>query len=80
MKAFLAKNKLGNKAQTITIEQIKKDMQGVIDKIFYLDSSNANKDVLALINELKKDFSVNFSEVRYRSGDEDYIYQLHLIN
>jgi len=80
MKIFLAKDKLDAKAKTITLEQIKKDMQGVVDKIFYLDSSNANKDVLALINELKKDFSVNFGEVRYRPGDEDYIYQLHLIN
>jgi hypothetical protein len=81
MKVIVAKQTLDKKEKPVitTLEKIQSEMAKEKDKIFYFDGSNSHKTMLDLIAELEKDYSVNFSEIKFKPADEDYIYQMHLI-
>jgi len=80
MELKLARNEINGKPKTITLEKIEEVIQKDAQKIFYFDKENSHKDLVALVDYFEeKDFSVYLREVKYGLGEEDYMYEIHIL-
>jgi hypothetical protein len=80
MELKLARKELNAKPKTIKIEKIEETIKKDGQKIFYFDKENSHKDLVALVEYFEeKDLSVYLREVKYGLGDDDYMYEIHIL-
>jgi len=80
MELKLARKELGAKPKTIKLEKIEEIVQKENQKIFYFDKDNSHKDLVALVEYFEeKELSVYLREVKYGLGDDDYMYEIHIL-
>jgi hypothetical protein len=80
MELLLARKELKDKPKKITLEKLKKELQGVKEKIFYFDKDNSHKDMMALVDSFEDDnYNVYFREVKYGLADDEYMYEVHIL-
>jgi len=80
MELKLARKELGAKPKTIKLEKIEEIIQKENQKIFYFDKDNSHKDLVSLVEYFEeKDLSVYLREVKYGLGDDDYMYEIHIL-
>jgi len=80
MELKLARINLESKPKSIKLEKIEEAVQKEGQKIFYFDKENSHKDLVALVEYFEeKDQSVYLREVKYALGDDDYMYEIHIL-
>ncbi len=80
MELLLARQELKDKPKKIQLEKVQEELKELGEKIFYFDRDNSHKDMMALVNALENDgLNVNFREIRYGLGDEEYMYEVHAL-
>jgi len=80
MELLLAREELKDKPKKIQLEKVQDELKELGEKIFYFDRDNSHKDMMALVDALENDgLNVNFREVRYGLGDEEYLYEVHAL-
>jgi len=80
MELLLAREELKDKPKKIQLEKVQEELKELGEKIFYFDRDNSHKDMMALVDALENDgLTVNFREVRYGLGDEEYLYEVHAL-
>ena len=80
MELKLARNEINAKPKTILLEKVEEIIAKEGHKIFYFDKENSHKDLVALVEYFEeKDFSVYLREVKYGLGEDDYMYEIHIL-
>jgi hypothetical protein len=80
MELKLARKELNAKPKTVKLEKIEEIIKKDNQKIFYFDKENSHKDLVALVEYFEdKDMSVYLREVKYGLGDDDYMYEIHIL-
>ncbi len=80
MELKIARNEINAKPKLITLDKIEDIIAKESHKIFYFDKENSHKDLVALVEHFEeKDFSVYLREVKYGLGEEDYMYEIHIL-
>ncbi len=80
MELKLARKELGSKPKMIKLEKIEEIIEKDGQKIFYFDKENSHKDLVALVEHFEdKELSVYLREVKYGLGDDDYMYEIHIL-
>ena len=80
MELLLARQELKDKPKKIKLEKVQEELKELGEKIFYFDRDNSHKDMMALVDALEDDgLNVNFREIRYGLGDEEYMYEVHAL-
>jgi len=80
MELKLARKELSAKPKTIKLEKIEEIVQKENQKIFYFDKENSHKDLVSLVEYFEeKGLSVYLREVKYGLGDDDYMYEVHIL-
>ena len=81
MELKLARTELDAKPKKIDLAKIEKMLEKEDSVILYFDRENSHKDLLELqdkIEEMGKSFYM--TEVKYGLADNEYMYQVHIIN
>ncbi len=80
MELKLARKELDSKPKSIKLEKIIEIVEKEGQKIFYFDKENSHKDLVALVEHFEEnDQSVYLREVKYGLGDDDYMYEIHIL-
>lgn len=80
MEIKLARSELESKPKTISLDKIEEQVQKDGGKIFYFDKSNTHKQLISLIEHFEnKGFSVYHRSVKYGLGENDYMYEVHIL-
>jgi len=78
MKLKLARASISTKPKAIDIEKIEEDLEK--KSIFYFDKDNSHKDLKALIEYFEdKGYSVHMREVKFGLNDDEFIYEVHIV-
>ena len=78
MKLKLARTTLKAKPKTIELKKLEEDL--ATKSIFYFDKDNTHKEMIELIEYFEeKGFSVYMREVKYGLDDNEYIYEVHIV-
>jgi len=78
MKLKLARTSVDTKPKTIEIDKIEEDLEK--KSIYYFDKENSHKDLKAMIEHFEaKDFSVYMREVKFGLNDDEYLYEVHIV-
>ena len=78
MKLKLARTTLKSKPKTIELSKIEEMLPK--KTIFYFDRDNSHKEIMELIKYFEeKDFNVYMREVKYGLNDDEYIYEVHIV-
>ena len=78
MKLKLARTTLKEKPKMIDLNIIEDEL--VNKSIFYFDKDNSHKDMISLIEYFEeKEYSVYMREVKYGLDDNEYIYEVHIV-
>jgi len=78
MKLKLARTTLRAKPKMIDLNKIEDELAN--KSIFYFDKDNSHKDMIALIEHFEeKEYSVYMREVKYGLDDNEYIYEVHIV-
>ncbi len=81
MELKLAREELNLKPKKAELAKIEAVLQKQENAIFYFDRENAHKDLLELQDHFEaKGKSVYLSEIKYGLADNEYLYQVHIIN
>jgi len=79
MELKLARTSLNATPKETTLEEIEENLEK--KSIFYFDKDNSHKDLKNLIEYFEdKGYSVYMREVRYGLNDDDFIYEIHIVN
>ena len=81
MELKLARTELSAKPKKTDLSKITQMLEKKESVILYFDRDNSHKDLLELqdkIEEMGKSFYMK--EVRYGLADNEYMYQVHIIN
>ncbi|MFZ9659940.1 MAG: HP0268 family nuclease [Arcobacteraceae bacterium] len=80
MDILLARNEIQEKPKKISLTKIKEELKDSTGKIYYFDRDNSHKNMMALVESLETSgYNVNFREIKYGLGDEEYMYELHAL-
>ena len=80
MELKLARTELNSKPRVITLEKVENTIEKEGHKIFYFDKENSHKDLVSLVEYFEeKDFSVYLREVKYGLGEDNYMYEIHIL-
>jgi len=80
MELKLARNEINGKPKAIPLKKVEEIIEKDGHKIIYFDKENSHKDLVALVEHFEaKDYSVYLREVKYGLGDEDYMYEIHIL-
>jgi hypothetical protein len=80
MDILLARNEIQEKPKKISLTKIKQQLKDSTGKIYYFDRDNSHKNMMALVESLETSgYNVNFREIKYGLGDEEYMYELHAL-
>jgi hypothetical protein len=78
MKLKLARTTLRAKPKMIEIEKLEDELAN--KSIFYFDKDNSHKEMIELIEYFEeKGYSVYMREVKYGLDDNEYIYEVHIV-
>ncbi len=78
MKLKLARTTLKSKPKTIELAKIEEMLPK--KSIFYFDKDNSHKEIMELIKYFEeKDFNVYMREVKYGLNEDEYIYEVHIV-
>ncbi len=78
MKLKLARTTLKAKPKTIELKKLEEDL--ATKSIFYFDKDNTHKEMIELIEYFEeKGCSVYMREVKYGLDDNEYIYEVHIV-
>ena len=78
MKLKLARTTLKAKPKTIELKKLEEDLS--TKSIFYFDKDNTHKEMIELIEYFEeKGCSVYMREVKYGLDDNEYIYEVHIV-
>ena len=78
MKLKLARTTLRAKPKMTNLSKIEDDL--VKQSIFYFDKDNSHKEMIELIEHFEnRDYSVYMREVKYGLDDNEYIYEVHIV-
>ncbi len=78
MKLKLARTTLKAKPKTIELKKIEEELAK--KSIFYFDKDNSHKEMIELIEYFEeKGYSVYMREVKYGLDDNEYIYEVHIV-
>lgn len=81
MELKLARVELDLKPKKIDLAKIESSVEKDESVIFYFDKENSHKDLLELQDHFEaKGKSFYMNEVRYGLADNEYMYQVHIIN
>ncbi|KIM09340.1 MAG: hypothetical protein KU28_01575 [Sulfurovum sp. PC08-66] len=81
MELKLARTELSAKPKTIKVEKIEENLAKEKQLILYFDKENSHKDLVELVEHFEaKDISIYFREVRYGLADNEYLYEVHILN
>ena len=76
----LARTELSGTPASIEIDKIEDEIKKSGQKIFYFDRENSHKDLIALIEFFEnKGLSVYHRTVKYGLGEEEYMYEVHIL-
>jgi hypothetical protein len=79
MELKLARTSLSATPKETTLEDIEENLEK--KSIFYFDKDNSHKDLKNLIEYFEdKGYSVYMREVKYGLNDDDFIYEIHIVN
>ncbi len=79
MELKLARTSLNATPKKTTLEDIEENLEK--KSIFYFDKDNSHKDLKNLIEYFEdKGYSVYMREVKYGLNDDDFIYEIHIVN
>jgi hypothetical protein len=78
MKLKLARTTLKAKPKVIELSKIEEMLPS--KSIFYFDKDNAHKDLKALIEYFEeRGYNVYMREVKYGLNEDEYIYEVHIV-
>jgi len=78
MKLKLARTTLRAKPKMIEINKLEDELAN--KSIFYFDKDNSHKEMIELIEYFEeKGYSVYMREVKYGLDDNEYIYEVHIV-
>lgn len=81
MELKLARTELSAKPKTIKVEKIEEALEKDPQQIFYFDKENSHKDLVELVEYFEqKDVSIYFREVKFGLSDDEYLYEVHILN
>jgi hypothetical protein len=81
MELKFARNDVGSKPKKAELSKIESALEKENSMIFYFDRDNSHKDLLELQDYFEaKGKSFYMSEVKYGLADNEYMYQVHIIN
>jgi len=79
MELKLARTSLNATPKETTLEDIEENLEK--KSIFYFDKDNSHKDLKNLIEHFEdRGYSVYMREVKYGLNDDDFIYEIHIVN
>ena len=77
MELLLVREDLNSKPKKIALNKIKDEIKS---QILYFDKDNSHKNIIALVDDLESNGrSVNFREIKYGLGDQEYMYEVHVL-
>jgi len=80
MELKLARNEINGKPKAVSLAKVEEIIEKDGHKIIYFDKENSHKDLVALVEHFEeKEYSVYLREVKYGLGDEDYMYEIHIL-
>ena len=78
MKLKLARASLSAKPKLVELSKIEEDLEK--KSIFYFDRENSHKELKSLIEYFEeKGFSVYMREVKFGLNDDEFIYEVHIV-
>ena len=78
MKLKLARTTLKAKPKMIELKKLEEELAN--KSIFYFDKDNSHKEMIELIEHFEeKGYSVYMREVKYGLDDNEYIYEVHIV-
>ncbi len=78
MKLKLARTTLRAKPKMIDLDKIEDELEK--QSIFYFDKDNSHKEMIELIEYFEqREYSVYMREVKYGLDDNEYIYEVHIV-
>lgn len=81
MELKFARTDLDAKPKKVDVSKIESALEKEDSVIFYFDRENSHKDLLELQDYFEeKGKSFYMSEVKYTLADNDYVYQVHIMN
>ena len=76
----LARTEPSGAPASIEIDKIEEEIKKSGQKIFYFDRDNSHKDLIALIEFFEnKGLSVYHRTVKYGLGENEYMYEVHIL-
>ncbi|RLA72621.1 MAG: hypothetical protein DRG78_23635 [Epsilonproteobacteria bacterium] len=76
-----ARTDIDTKPKKADVEKMEATVEKEGNMIFYFDRENSHKDLLALQDHFEeKGKSFYMSEVKFGLSDNEYMYQVHIIN
>lgn len=76
-----ARAEIDGKPKKVDLEKIEQAVEKQSSVIFYFDRENSHKDLLELQDHFEaKGKSFYMSEVKYGLADNEYVYQVHIVN
>ena len=77
----IARTEIDKKPKKIELEKIESAVEKEDNVIFYFDRENSHKDLLELQDHFEaKGKSFYMSEVKFGLSDNEYMYQVHIVN
>jgi hypothetical protein len=81
MELKFARTEIDQKPKKAEVSKIESQLEKEDNIIFYFDRENSHKDLLELQDYFEaKGKSFYISEVKYGLSDNEYMYQVHIIN
>ena len=78
MKLKLARASVTAKPKQIELSKIEEDLEK--KSIFYFDKENSHKDLKSLIEHFEEmEYSVYMREVKFGLNDDEFIYEVHIV-
>ena len=76
-----ARTELDAKPKKIELSKLDAEVEKNDSIIFYFDKDNSHKDLKNLIEHFEdRGYSVYMREVKYGLNDDDFIYEIHIVN
>jgi len=81
MELKFARADINSKPKKVDLSKIESSVEKDDSVIFYFDRENSHKDLLELQDHFEaKGKSFYMSEVKFGLSDNDYMYQVHIMN
>jgi hypothetical protein len=78
MKLKLARTLLKSKPKVVELEKIEETLPQ--KSIYYFDRENSHKDLKAMMEYFEeRNYNVYMREVKYGLNDDEYIYEVHIV-